>query len=450
MAASDEIAAPPPSGDPALGRRRFRQCLSYARKVFDLDALLGGIHDTRSRQHIATALVMRILFFVGLLRLRSFNALDPMLAEPWMQRALGVVVEEGKKACSVDTLGYVLDRVKLETARHTVIQVNKQAERNKVFREGWYGAKRFVAIDGWELYSSYHRCCSGCLTRKVRVGNEVVTQYYHRYVVALYVDQQLDVVLDIEQVRSADVRKDLEEVGPNEVAGHEGELTAAKRLVSRLHETYGRWLDILLLDALYANGPFFTLAKECGYGVIVTLKKSHNEPFKEALSVWGEQRAERVVRNDKGEQVELWDCPELRTLSTYDGPIRVVRGVVHNDSWKKPKTWCFGVTGKAAGLSSARVLDAGRARWHIENTAFYQFVEYWPFAHVFHHGAVALPALLWIFCLAFNLLQIFTYRQLLGYGRARGKDVTRTFLRLVDEMRGDLARLDELIAWDTS
>ena len=91
----------------------------------------------------------------------------------------------------------------------------------------------------------------------------------------------------------------------------------------------------------------------------------------------------------------------------------------------------------------------GRARWHIENTAFYQFANYWRFSHVFRHSAKALNALFYIFFLAFNLLQIFVYRHVRGYGRDRGKDPTRTLWSLVDEMLGDVERLDESLAWDS-
>ena len=78
--------------------------------------------------------------------------------------------------------------------------------------------------------------------------------------------------------------------------------------------------------------------------------------------------------------------------------------------------------------------------------------QYWHFCHVFTHDPVALSAILWIFVLAFNLMQLFVYRQLRGYGRA-ATDVTRTILSLIAEMNDDRARLTEPIpwgAWDTS
>jgi len=432
--------------DPGGGR--LRQIIAYAKKVFGLDRIFATLRDSRQDPDIPTALVGRAVFTIGLLRIRSFNAFEPKLGEPWTQRLLGVPVAPGTKAFSVDAVSYALKRMDVASVRALAVQMVQKAERNKVFREGWYGALRFVAIDGWEVFSSYRRHCEACLTRQVKVGDQKVTQYYHVYVVALLVADKVEVVLDMEPIRSADVRR---EQGEKAVPGHEGEVTAAKRLARRLRTTYGRWLDVLLLDGLYGNGPFLTLAQELGFGVIAVLKKPTDEPLKEALALWEGEPPVKVVHDaEKHERIELWDCPEIQTLSSYRGPIRVVRGIVHREGESEPTTWCFAVTGKATPLSAERVVRAGRSRWHIENTGFDQWTRYWQFTHVFTHGARALPALMWLFFLAFNLLQLFVYRQIGGYGRDRGKDVTRTFLRLVDEMRDDLARLETPLAWDTS
>jgi hypothetical protein len=309
---------------------------------------------------------------------------------------------------------------------------------------------RFVAIDGWEPFCSRSRHCPACLTRQVKTGKHgktIVTEYYHAFVIALLLGERLEVVVDMEPIRSADVRK---EVGDSNAKGHEGELTAAKRLVTRLRTTYGRWIDVLVVDALYPNGPFLTVAKQAGYGVIAVTKKNTDEPLKEALALWKDQSPKVVFDDHKKERLELWDCPDLETLSTYDGPIRAVRGLVHKQDVDTAHTWCFLVTGAATRLSARQVLQVGRARWHIENTGFYQWSQYWEFAHVFTHDAEALPALFGLFFLAFNLLQLFLYRQLCSYGRDRGKDVTRTIWRVIDEMMGELERLTRPLAWDTS
>jgi hypothetical protein len=433
-----------------LTRDRLRACLAYGKKVYGLQTLLSGIRDRRKRPRVATALVMRIVFLLGLLRIRSMNALEPRLREPSMQRSVGLK-PRSRPPCSVDTVAYALQRTDVPSARDALIGLVRKAERNKIFREGWFGSLRFAAIDGWEPFSSRERHCAGCLTREVTVGPkerpQKVTEYYHRFVVALLIDEQLEVVLDFEPVLSADVRK---ERGQKDVPGHEGELTAAKRLVQRLRTTYGRWLDVIVGDALYGNGPFLTIAKQCGYGVVVVLKKATDEPLREALALWHHKPPDKVVHAEaKHERIELWDCPELQTLSTYDGSVRVVRAIVRRPKGE-PSTWCFGVTGKATRLSPERILRVGRGRWHLENTGFCQWTKHWRFGHVFTHGKDAVPALFCLFFLAFNLLQLFVYRQLGGYGRDRGRDRTRTFCRLVDEMLGDLERLDRPVLWDTS
>jgi hypothetical protein len=433
-----------------LSDRRLRQCLAYGNQVYGLNALLGAVRDRRKAPVVPTALVMRVVFLLGLLRIRSLNALKPRLSEPWMQRALGQ--QPGRRGpCSIDTVGYSLQRTEAGSARDALVALVRKAERNKVFREGWVRSLRFVAIDGWEAFCSRNRHCDGCLTREVTEGPKErprkVTEYYHRFVVALLIDERLEVVLDFEPVMSADVRK---ERGQKNVRGHEGELTAAKRLVQRLRTSYGRWLDVIVCDALYGNGPFLTITKQCGYGVIVVLKKETDEPLKEALSLWrGKPPAGTVADATKHERIELWDCPDVQTLSTYAGPVRVVRAKVHRQR-AEPSTWCFGVTGKATALAAKRVLEIGRRRWHLENTGFCQWTKYWRFGHVFTHGKDAIPTLFAIFFLAFNLLQLFVYRQLRDYGRDRGRNRTRTFCRLIDEMLDDLARLDRPIMWDTS
>ena len=429
-----------------IGHGKLRQLLAYGQQVFGLDSLLAGVRDERRSPRVATVLVMRSIFLCGLLRIRSFNALEPKLAEPAMQHALGARVR-AKPLCSVDTLAYTLARTDVASARHAVVRLIQKAERNKVFREGWHAAMRIVAVDGWEPFSSYDRHCPACLTREVKVkqGDVTVTrtQYYHAFVVAMLIGDRLDVVLDMEPIQSADVRTE----GKGKTGGHEGELTAAKRLVARLRTTYGKWIDAVVVDALYANGPFLTVARDAGLGVFVILKKAGDEPLKDALLLFKGKHADAVVkRND--EYIELWDQKDIRTLRTYDGPIRVTRAHVQRDKAGTSHVWCVGTTGcKATRLHPAQILAIARGRWHIENTAFHQFTTGWKFDHVFTHGPVAIPALFWLFLLAFNLLQIFLYRQLTSYGRARGNSVNRTISRLTDEMLDDLARITTAIDW---
>jgi hypothetical protein len=306
----------------------------------------------------------------------------------------------------------------------------------------------YVALDGWEPFESSKRHCEGCLVRHVKVkkrSGELVEEerYYHRFVVAMLIGNRFDVMLDLEQVLPHELRVE----GQTADQTDEGELTAAKRLLRRVKETYG-WLEVVVADGLYANGPFLSLVAQLRMGAVVIARKETDEPLREARRLWQMQPPTQVIGQDH-ETIQLWDCPGVETLSSYDGPIRMVLGRVTDP--RKPEApsrdWPVAVTGRAMRLPPAKVLAVVRGRWHIENTGFHQWTSQWDFGHVFTHHQQAILALYWLFFTAYNLLTFFLYLQVKSYGRDRGRDVTRTIRRLVEEMRDDLARWGNPV-WD--
>ena len=452
-------AAPAGEGFPGTGQ--LSRLLAYGRKVFELGRRLERVVDTRRAPRTAAGLVAAAVLYTGLLRIRSFNALEPRLGEKPFLRLVGAAPER-KRLCSVDTVGRCLCRIDLASVRAILVGMLQKAERNKVFREGWHGALRYVAIDGWEPLCSRHRHCPECLVRRVTIKAkdgktiDVGREYYHRYAVALLIDERFDLAVDIEPVLPKDLRPlIMKGKGPTarlvKASLDEGELTAGTRLIRRVKQTFG-WIDVVVADALYANGSFLTALDSLGLGAAIIARKENDEPLREALHLWAGQAPHKIVADTKAhERISLWDCRDLETLTTYEGKIRCVRACV--SSLKRPQdppnTWCMLVTGKATRLSPEKVLAVARARWHIENTAFHQWTTRWRLGHVFRHHPVALRSLLWLFLAAFDLLTLFQYLQLRSYGRDCGKNVTRTISRLIDEMLDELARWQSL-AWDTS
>jgi hypothetical protein len=180
----------------------------------------------------------------------------------------------------------------------------------------------------------------------------------------------------------------------------------------------------------------------------LVLKKQNNEPFKEALTLWEiEGRCEKCADPEREEQVQFWDVDDLETLGTYPGKVRAIRAVV-TKPLEDPSTWCFAIIGpRARRLSRPTALRIIRARWHIENTAFGQWVQHGNLNHVFRHGQNALSAVLLLWTLAFNLLQLFVYRRL---GRSRRpKDPTDTIRHILEVMLRAVALLPEPIPWAT-
>jgi Transposase DDE domain/SEC-C motif len=431
-------------------RNKLQQFEKYVNNVFGLPDLLASLIDTRRAPEIPTFDVVNSLFHTAVLRIPSINALEGDLKKSDFQKLIGRQPTPEVKAFSADVVANVLDKLELAGIRKANEEVIDKAERNKTFRDG-YGALRCVAIDGWEPFSSFDRHCPNCLVRKVKVKraggeNEEVEQYYHRYAVALLLGPVIDVVLGIEPVLNEEALRDID---PEHV-GHEGELTAGRRLIDSLHETYGGFIDAIVGDALYANGPVMTQLDKYGYSGFLVLKKEKNEPFKEALSLWQiAGPCESYQDPECKEQVQFWDVDDIETLDTYQGKVRAIRAVVTKvEEEKGPETWCFALTGqRARQLSRPTALRIIRSRWHIENTGFHQWTRYWNLSHVFRHGQNALLAVLLLWTLAFNLLQLFIYRRL---GRCRRpKDPTDTIRHLVEVMLREVALLPEPIPWST-
>jgi len=103
----------------------------------------------------------------------------------------------------------------------------------------------------------------------------------------------------------------------------------------------------------------------------------------------------------------------LRTLDTFQGEVRVVRAQVSSRRTGEIHAWCAAIIGENIRRLPVRILHQfHRGRWHIENTGFNQRAQHWHLGHVFRHTPGAVLAVLLIWSLAFNLLQLFLYKRL--------------------------------------
>ena len=164
----------------------FRRLMSYLDKIFDFEARLSTLRDSRCGARIPTRSVWMSVFLMFATRLPSFNRLEQELrrAGRW-DKVIG-----GAKP-SADTLGYALCRFGLEPLRALVEHHLRTAWRIKAIQGRPGEKRRVVAIDGHELGWSLARCCPLCLVREVTIKGKQegqdrkVKQYYHRVVVAL-------------------------------------------------------------------------------------------------------------------------------------------------------------------------------------------------------------------------------------------------------------------------
>ena len=478
---------------------RLYQFLRYGINVHGLGRILTRVSDKRVVPDIPTFPVVLSLLMAAVLRVPSLNELERMLKTGHFQRLLGERVKrrKGKALFSADTMADVLDGLEILTLQTALAQIIRSAERDRAFREDTFGAFICTAVDGWEPFCSYKRHCEACLTRKIKRKKKIaairrgedgeldeedldgdpeeyVTQYYHRFVVAFMVAPKIDLTLAIEPILTEDQRV---AQGESRGCGHEGEITAALRLIDRLHDTYGCFIDAFALDGLYPCGPVFERLTKYNYGATIITRNDRNDPYRFAEGIWNTQDKPDLIDDaTAGEHVEYYRLNGVDALSSFAGSVDMLKAVVTTVPKPRPKkdpktkknrsrgrginigaeptiprqpkttTWVMALVGKAKRLSNKLALQIMRSRWHIENTAFHQWVTQWNLDHCYRHTPNAINAVMHIWAIAFNLMQLFFYRRLRK--PRTGRPANDTIVGCVNDMFGNLFQLDEPIPWE--
>jgi len=411
-----------------VNNRDFSQLsrfVRYAQKRFDLPLLAGCFADSRPQPDIPARAVGLSLVLGEVIQIPSLLQLQEETKLPQWQRWVGY-----RHPISHDTFGYVSERLDPAQLRRAAIWINRKLKRGKAFEANKINGLLAVSLDANEQFCSDHRCCEDCLTREITckdaAGKEFTkTQYYHKQVYAQLSGPGLSVILDVEPMRQG-----------------EEECAAALRLLRRMRQKYGvRFLDLVVVDSWYANGPFLkTVVEELGWPGIAVLKYERYEAHLEALALTNGQKPTRVVERD-GRQVEIWDVPSLRFTDSYAGPVRVVRVRERwaqrqrvGQQWKteeKEQNWIWVVAGDLDGYDGAVLRDLGHLRWKIENNAFGELTQHWHLTHCAHHHPVAVVALLWIKIIAFALFHAFAilHGKLFRLGKTTLQEVRKQIYR---------------------
>ena len=406
----------------------LRRLAAYLEKVFDFGALVAALQDGRQQGRIPAQTIWLSVFTMFALRMGSFNALEQELRRP--RRWASVV---GLLRPSADTLGRVLGKFSLETARQLVVRMNRTAWRNKAIHFDGWGGYRVVAIDGHELFSSRARCCRDCMVREVEVKGEKVQEYYHRVVVAQWAGVTPPGILDVELIKPG-----------------EGEVVAARRLFERIVKNYERLVDVICADALYLEAPFIRLVLEAGKHVVVVMKQEARELYQDADRLRSLEKP-RVVQ-DQQRTTRLWDLEALESFTTLGRPVRVVWAEEltqelqfkggKRQSVEVSKTWAWVTDLPAAIVPAVLIQRWGHARWDLENRGFNELASHWAMDHCFVHQSTAIATLLLTLAAAFLATYLFYERNLKPAIRDR---VTR--LTLASRLFEDLASLEETTLW---
>jgi hypothetical protein len=407
----------------------LRRFAGYIEKQFAFKELVDGLADRRKRPQIPTSSVWLSVFIMFVTRGRSFNSLEQRLRRPRMWDRW-----VGPHKASADTIGRVMAEFELETLRCPMIALIKSAWRSKAVRLRPGQSMRIVSFDGHELWKSRARCCSCCQVRTVKEGSRKVKEYYHQVVVAQFAGTSPSLPLDLEMV-----------------AGKEGEIMAARRLLSRVLVNYSRLIDVITVDALYLEGPFLSQIVEHDKYFVAVMKQQNRDLYKDADAL----RQKRFTPKEftaGNKQVRLWDIPDLSTFTTLGSKVRVVWAEEQTTTNKrvagkletetKSSTWIWATNLPQATVPAVVVQQWGHDRWDIENRCFNEMAAHWNMDHCFTHDINAAEALLLTLAIAFTTSYLFYARNLKPHLRS-----SFTRLELASRFLEDIALSPDSFLW---
>jgi hypothetical protein len=365
------------------------------------------------------------VFLCMLLRLGSLRQLAGDVEAGRIRKFLPRI---DKEAYCANTVANGLEDIDTDILQCELSVVPKKLRRNKAYGSAdgnaehprTIGGLKIVAVDGTEHFRSECIHCPECMEVHVKTKDGMKIHYVHNmvimYVVGRLHSSAVQVILGAEPSRPRDVVA-------GEAAGHEGEGTAAKRLIQKMTSLYGsRFFDILTTDAYYSTKPFVQFVDSLGKYLVSRVTNEVTTLYKEIETL--SCMVEPIYTDDTQNRVEslIYEIPELQTCLDWDIPTRgfkiiekAYKIVSREKIYTKEEIFLCMATLPAELADADIVRQIVHAKWGVENNAIKDLKDNWYMEHNFHHHPNATYALLLILFMAHNLFYAYVFRHMKSY-----------------------------------
>jgi Transposase DDE domain len=361
-----------------------RRLLKFVSGGLRLKTYLQAPGDGRASPQIPAKVMVWVILLGQILRESSFHALESLAAAA-RRGSLGMQGKFGD-----DALGYFTERLDPDPTRQAMVQVVRQAKRNKAFQNCSFVG---LALDGTSAGRSQQKRCSLC--RPLRNAAKQIVGYRHHLVMLTVVGTGLSLPIDVEPY------------GPGD-----SEYTAGQRLLRRVLSQLGtRFADYLVVDGEYATAPFLHVADQCHLPVVARLKANLPELFRAAQKRFSRQRAQLSFRWG-ADHIEVWDADDFDPWENLRWP--TVRVLYYRQHQPKGNTieayWLTNLS--AQRVSTRSLFRMAKTRWEIENQGFNEAKNQHGMEHIPHHHANTLLLEWLLTALALTIERLYRLRYL--------------------------------------
>jgi hypothetical protein len=383
---------------------RLGKFIRHISKVYGFLKTIHAQEDSRKDCDVSIESIFCCVFLCLLLRWGSFRRLSREV----MREKIFKFIPDDKSIFCQNTICYGLEHIKTSILEDELTIVPKKLKENKAYNDT-IGGLHIVALDGTEYFRSDCIHCDECLEYHIETKEGTVTHYVHRAVLAQKVGTKVQSILSAEEIK----RKDTKEK-EDQIKGHEGELTAAKRLLKKVISLYGRrFVDVVTLDALYINYPFVSKAKGLDKDVVIRVKNERTHLYKEIQALSTLIFPIKGYDEKSGVSYEIYEIPSLHRSIDWDIPLRGFK-IIERTGADENLFFCATTLPKWKAKADI-IRRIVHAKWGIENNGIKDLKDNWYMTHNFHHHPNATFAVLLILFLAYNLFYAYVKRNMKTY-----------------------------------
>ncbi len=368
------------SYEPTL--KRLPNFLRYVNKVYGFSQTIESMQGNGNAE-ISPQTIFMSMFLCMLLRLGSLRQLASDAKAGKIRKFLPRI---DKETYCANTVGNGLEDMDVKMLQCELSVVPRKLRRNKAYGNAEHprtiGGFRIVAVDGTEHFRSESIHCPDCMVVRVKVKDGIKINYVHRivimYVVGRLHSSSVQVILGAEPARPKDVIA-------GEETGHEGEGTAAKRLIEDMIALYGNgFFHILTTDAYYSNKPFVLFLDSLGKYLVSRVKDARTTLYKEINTL--SQMVEPIHIDDRENRIEslIYEIPELHAVLDWDVPTRgfkiiekAYKIVSGEKVYIKEETFLCMSTLPVEMADANTVRQIIHAKWGVENNAIKDLKDNW-------------------------------------------------------------------------
>ena len=409
-----------------MTRGYFKKLLKYMKGVYGIEDELRNLRDNRKNPKYQTSEVALPVLLGFLNRIESFNELKFRLE----RKDYSQIVSRRMTLPKIYTIRDTLKVINLDDVRKMHTNIIRKARRNKSFCDGTIDGYTVAAIDGTRLFGSYKKSCEECLSTSIKNGKKY---YYHNATFLSTIGKEPRVILDYECYHGT--------MDPSNK--DEGELTVAKRLLTRVAKTHKNLVDVIVYDALACNGSWINYCLDNAVIPIVRVKNSNIIGIKEVKKKIGKK--DGVMEwEDKDRQCKVQVYEEEFYIEGVDSPLRFVKFAKQNSDKKRTQVMLL-TTDFTIPLKTLYTMI--HKRWDIENSIFNKMKTYAGMEHCYIHHPNAMQAILYFMIMSVNLTSLFISRRLSSKEILR---ITQKELIRLMEKEMHLMRYNEKYVFDTT